>query len=868
MTTTLPVARSDWLIFSLLNISTPIELLILFLDSDFDIRMEALAFTVLEKLSSAAYKELEIIWNFKEDMERMKNTVSMITAVLLDAEAKANNHQVSNWLEKLKDVLYDADDLLEDFSIEALRRKVMAGNNRVRRTQAFFSKSNKIACGLKLGYRMKAIQKRLDDIAKTKHDLQLNDRPMENPIAYREQRQTYSFVSKDEVIGRDEEKKCIKSYLLDDNATNNVSIIPIVGIGGLGKTALAQLVYNDNDVQGHFELKMWVHVSDEFDIKKISRDIIGDEKNGQMEQVQQQLRNKIEGKKFLLVLDDVWNEDHELWLKLKSMFMDGGKGSMIIVTTRSQTVAKITGTHPPLFLKGLDSQKSQELFSRVAFCELKEQNDLELLAIGMDIVKKCAGVPLAIRTIGSLLFARNLGRSDWLYFKDAEFSKIDQHKDKIFAILKLSYDHLPSFLKKCFAYCSLFPKGFMFEKKTLIQLWVAEGFIQQSNDIRCVEDVGHEYFMSLLSMSFFQDVSIDDCGGISTCKMHDIMHDLAQLVTGNEYVVVEGEELNIGNRTRYLSSRRGIQLSPISSSSYKLRTFHVVSPQMNASNRFLQSDVFSFSGLKFLRVLTLCGLNIEEIPNSIEEMKHLRYIDLSRNNVLKNLPPTITSLLNLQTLKLSDCSKLEILPENLNRSLRHLELNGCESLTCMPCGLGQLTDLQTLTLFVLNSGSTSVNELGELNNLRGRLELKGLNFLRNNAEKIESAKDPFEDDLSSPNKNLVEDEIIFLGLQPHHHSLRKLVIDGFCGSRLPDWMWNLSSLLTLEFHNCNSLTSLPEEMSNLVSLQKLCISNCLSLNWNKISSIREVKIIRRGTRILNTPLKFIPGRPSLLKYFT
>ena len=852
--------------------------------------MEALAVTVLEKLSSAAYKELEIIRNLKDDIERMKSTVSMIKAVLLDAEAKANNHQVSNWLEELKDVLYDADDLLDDFSVENLRSKAMAGNNIVKQTRFFFSKSNNVAFGLKVGHKMKEIQKRLDDIAKTKHALQLNDRPMENPIAYREQRQTYSFVSKDEVIGRDEETKCIKSYLLDVNATDNVSIIPIVGIGGLGKTALAQLVYNDNDVQRYFELKMWVYVSDEFDIKKISREIVGDEKNSQMEQVQQQLRNKIEGKKFLLVLDDIWNEDRELWLKLKSLFMEGGKGSMVIITTRSQTVAKITGTHPPLFLKGLDSQKSQELFSRVAFSESKERNDLELLAIGRDIVKKCAGIPLAIRTIGSLLFSRNLGRIDWLYFKDVEFSKIDQHKDKIFAILKLSYDHLPSFLKKCFAYCSLFPKGFVFEKKTLIQLWAAEGFIQSSNDVRRVEDVGHEYFMSLLSMSFFQDIVVDDYGDISSCKMHDLMHDLAQLMVGNEYVMAEGEEANIGNKTRFLSSHNALQFALTSSSSYKLRTF-LLCPKTNASNYLRRSNVLSFSGLKFLRVLTLCGLNIVAIPNSIEEMKHLRYIDLSKSIGLKDLPPGITSLQNLQTLKLSDCSKLDILPENLNKSLRHLELNGCERLRCMPQGLGQLTNLQTLTLFVLNNRSTNINELGELNNLRGRLEIKRLDFLRNAAAEIEFVKvllekehlqqlelrwtydEEFIEDFrqwpSLPkrviqeNKNWLEDEKILEGLQPHH-SLKKLVIDGFCGKKLPDWIWNLSSLLTLEFHNCNGLTSLPEAMCNLVSLQTLCMYNCSLLeeryakpygqDWHKISRIRKVVIL--------------PVRPSLLKYFT
>jgi hypothetical protein len=259
--------------------------------------MEALAVTILEKLCSSTYKELGIIWNLKEDIERMKNTVSMIKGVLLDAEAKANNHQVSNWLEELKDVLYDADDLLDDFSVEDLNRKVMARNSIVRHTQIFFSKPNKFAYGHKLGHKMKAIQKRLDDIAKIKHALQLNDRPIENPIVYREQRQTYSFVSEDEVIGRDEEKKCIKRYLLDVNATDNVSIIPIVGIGGLGKTALAQLIYNDVDVQRHFELKMWVYVSDEFDIKKVAQDIIGDENNSKMEVVQE---TKLNGRSFCL----------------------------------------------------------------------------------------------------------------------------------------------------------------------------------------------------------------------------------------------------------------------------------------------------------------------------------------------------------------------------------------------------------------------------------------------------------------------------------------------------------------------------------------------------------------------------------------
>ncbi|WVZ01469.1 hypothetical protein V8G54_027538 [Vigna mungo] len=814
--------------------------------------MEVIAQIVLQNLNSFAQEEFGIIWNLKDDVQQMKRTVSAIKAVLLDAEGKTNNLQNSNWLEELKDVLYDADDLLNDISSEAMKRKVIGARKILRKIQVFFSQENQIVYSFKLGHQMKAIQKRLDAIAKNKITLQLTDRPMETPIAYRRQRQTYSFVREDDVIGRKEEKKLLESYLLDTKVSliDNVSVLAIVGFGGLGKTTLAQLVFNDNAVQCSFEQKMWVCVSDEFDISKIAEKMIGNDKNSEIEQLQQDLRNKVRGKKFLLVLDDVWNEDRELWLKLKSLVVEGGKGSAIIVTTRSRTVAKIMATHPPLFLKGLDLERSWKLFSRVAFDEGKEPNDMELLAKGRDIVKKCAG--------------------------------IDQHKDNIFSILKLSYDHLPSFLKKCFAYCSLFPKDFVFHKKTLIQLWVAEGFIQPSQDNRCEEDVGHEYFMNLLSMSLFQNVTLDDCGDILTCKMHDLIHDLAQLVVGKEYAFVEGKKEHIENRTRYLSSCTSLHFSEkTSSSSNKLRTFILLGQPLYGRQNLgpPPSHQFPFLlSIKCLRVLTLCGLHLITIPNSIRELKQLRYLDLSMNKFLVSLPPDVTSLHNLQTLKLSRCGKLKELPSDINKGLRHLELNDCGELRCMPCGLGQLTNLQTLTHFILDSKSKNgdISELSGLNNLRGKLVIKWLDSLRENAAVVESANillekqhlqdlelrwvlgeteywtDPIEISRTQEkntwvkDENQMKDEKILKGLQPHH-SIKRLVIDGYRGNSLPDWIANLSSLLSLEISNCYCLKSIPDGIRNLVSLQRLCICNCSMLEgrcarghgeeWSKIAHI-------------------------------
>jgi len=223
-------------------------------------RMEVIAQIVLQNLNSFAQEEFGIIWNLKDDVQQMKLTVSAIKAVLLDAEAKTNNLQISNWLEELKDVLYDADDLLNDMSSEVRKRKVIGGSILSRGVQIFFSQANRIVYSFKLGHQMKAIQKRLDAIAKNKITLQLTDLPMETPIAYREQRQTYSFVREDDVIGREKGKKLLKSYLLNTKVSvlDNVSVVPIVGFGGLGKTALAQLVFNDNAVRCYFEQKMWV----------------------------------------------------------------------------------------------------------------------------------------------------------------------------------------------------------------------------------------------------------------------------------------------------------------------------------------------------------------------------------------------------------------------------------------------------------------------------------------------------------------------------------------------------------------------------------------------------------------------------------
>ena len=256
-------------------------------------------------------------------------------------------------------------------------------------------------------------------------------------------------------------------------------------------------------------------------------------------------------KKYLLVLDDMWNEDNTKWLLLKNLLMVGARGSRIVVTTRSEMVVSITRATSWYALGGLPVEKAWNLFVKVAFGEGHLPKNQAFISLGKEILEKCVGVPLAIRTIASLLHSK-ASENEWRSFKNNELSKIPQEENNILSTLKLSYDHLPSYIKQCFAYCRLFPKDYEIDVETLIDLWAAQGFIKLSNPKQRVKDVGREYFMLLLWRSFFQDVREDFRGNI-WCKMHDLMNDLAISVAGTECTILHSTEENIGENVRHVS---------------------------------------------------------------------------------------------------------------------------------------------------------------------------------------------------------------------------------------------------------------------------------------------------------------------------
>ena len=594
------------------------------------------------------------------------------------------------------------------------------------------------------------------------------------------------------------------------------------------KTTLIQYVYNDEEVKSYFELKMWVCVSDVFDVKTIIEKIIEaatgtKPENLEIQQVQNKLREHLNQKKYLLVLDDVWNDDNERWCNLKRLLMGGLKGSKVVITTRTKLVAEITSTISPFFLKGLSKNQSWSLLKQMAFKKGQETIHPNLEEIGMHIVEKCCGVPLAIKTIGRILYFKET-EDEWSYIKDKELIDLTQGQNGngILPILKLSYNHLPSHLKCCFAYCSLFPKDHEISKLKLIRLWIAQGFIRSSDKKLQLEDVANEYCMDLLWRSFFQDAKEDNWGNIISFKMHDLIHDLAQSVSRIECTFVDSNAKDyVNEKVRHLSFpsynvfEKNLNLLV---KARKVRTFIFTFESQVPPQKMVEEStlVRLISNFRCLRAVDLHDLKIVKVPDSIDKLTYLKYLDLSKSDI-EVLPSSFIRLLNLQTIKLTGCRKLKELPRDIQKlvNLKHLEIDGCKSLTHMPCGLGQLTSLQTLLLFVVSKELAAFSskrcgglvELNKLNNLRGELCIKNLAWVKDatseaKAANLKEKQHLRELELSwdwehNDGAYVCNDENLLDNLQPHH-TLKKLYVEGYRGVRFPTWHPSLTSIVKLK----------------------------------------------------------------------
>uniref|UniRef100_A0A6N2L501 Uncharacterized protein n=1 Tax=Salix viminalis TaxID=40686 RepID=A0A6N2L501_SALVM len=529
-------------------------------------------------------------------------------------------------------------------------------------------------------------------------------------------------------VGRGDDVLKIVEFLKGSTNHQLLYVFPIVGMAGLGKTALARLVREKVSERQLFDETVWISVSDNFEELTVLREMLTDlgehmaGGTGSKGETLEHLSKVLQGKQFLLVLDDVWNEDVEKWDRLKDCLLKvgGSNGSAVLVTTRSGQAASIMETFPGCRhdLKRLSDGDCWSIIREKVSGNEGEPLPLDLEVIGKEIASKCGGVPLVAHFLGETMCSGK-ERGQWLSVKNRCLRDIPGYEDIIIPTLLKSFYHLPSpALKLCFAYCSILSQDFTVEKEQLIQLWMAEGFLVQSNDQR-MEDTGDVFFNKFVDSSFVEVVEWDERGKIRSCKMNRLMHDLALHVS-------------------------------------KFRTLNL--------------------DFHHMRTLNLDGADIKELIDSIGDLECLRFLDLSRT-CIKALPKSITNLHNMQTLRLIECASLESLPRDMRDASQGGVLDFSSNCILI---VGKDSDSTIEELESLNGlrGQLSIYNLQEVNNkteaekanLRGKTKIYKLEFVWRSGRKC-----------------FKNDEEVLEALQPHSN-LETLKIEHYGGEKLPSWL--------------------------------------------------------------------------------
>ncbi|KAL0359670.1 UNVERIFIED_CONTAM: putative disease resistance RPP13-like protein 1 [Sesamum angustifolium] len=710
------------------------------------------AFERLADFGSFAWKEIGLVLGVEDELRKFQRTFLKIQDLVDHVESSplrfsGGSKAWQTWFEDLRKLAYDADALLDHVSLNLSTycTKHSVSSHQENQVRPMILSSLQ----LDLPGEISKMQKKLDDLANEMKSLLKIEKVKMDICKHKTGKISYSgatysstsllAVDDGAIVGRQQDKDNIVE-LLDEKYDDEVSVVPLVGMGGVGKTTLARLIFNDKKACYNYKLKIWISVSADFDVVRITKSMIesATEKTCYVSELDLLQRNLhqilISEGKFLLVLDDYWNENHDDWELLSLPFRSIFNGSKVIVTTRSSTVAKIVGSTEAYNLQVLSDDDCWRLMKQRAFFKRDDKEELELL--GKEIAKKCDGLPLAAKTLGSVLHHQST-EDEWNSILRSDLWDLPQYENGVFPCLMLSYLHLPAHLQKCFAYCSIFPQNHEFEVEELVHVWMAEGFIQLQGQRR-LEDIGSDYFDDLYSRSFF------------------------------------------------------IQELKAALKNERLRTFLVMCKN-GVTGGLIDHELFF--NLKFLRVLDLSNIGLNALPDSIDHLIYLRYLNLCGNR-FQYLPRSMCKLLVLQTLKLRNCPELVALPSDLKKlsNLRHLIFDVGGKLSFMPPELGRLTNLQTLSAFVARKQARNA-----------KLETKS--YLNKLVLQWEELSDGLDQQVRDQKMQLQAQ--VFTNLEPHKN-LKELEIRNYSGIRCPDWLGDSTrKFTTIHLHGLGCCRTLP-----------------------------------------------------------
>ncbi|KAI5009304.1 hypothetical protein ZWY2020_011441 [Hordeum vulgare] len=769
----------------------------------------ALLKEVVQQIGSLVGGQIKLQQSLDKDLKEMKMTLESIEALLKDAEHANTNNCMRLWLSRLRDAMYGIADMIDDFE---------AGTEADQTRKFSIKKLCKMGPKFTLANKMKMMREELQGITHQYREFMLVPDTNADELKVIQMRETYSTIE-DSIIGRTEEENKIW-VSLSENTVQDLVVLAMHGIGGLGKTTLAKMIYNNNTKFEEY-VRVWIYVSETFDLNKIGNSLISQLSQNEstyteMHLIHRSLAKLLANKKILIVLDDLWEEDDSQLDSLVAM-LKVGKGSKVVViaTTRNEEIARKISTIPSHELASLTDEMCWTIIKQKSGFESRDDKE-QLKDIGEAIAAKCGGVALAAQSIGPIL--ETMPYNQWKKVRDSDIWKVstsssdpkDKAATRVLASLRLSYTFMPRYLKLCFAYLAIFPKGCNISKGDLIHQWISLSFIGATPTFTAWE-LGEIYITQLLKLSFLEHSKtarfLDDPADVITLTMHDLVHDLARSVMDDE-ILLDG---NIGgNRCHYALLN---DCSKILLESRRIRALRF----MGATE--IQFDDDAFASAKSLRVLDLSDCSIHTLADSIGRLKQLRYLNAPRvqhevipdsitrlskllylslrGSSVSALPESIGEMVGLMYLDLSHC-RIKELPESFGKlkKLVHLDLSGCSVLENISKFMWTFTDLQYLDLSLCEGIKELPESIGEM---------VGLMYLDLSHCRIKELPESFG-------------------------KLKKLVHLDLSGcsvlENISKFMWTFTDLQYLDLSGCWGIKELPESFGKLKKLVHLELSGC------------------------------------------
>ncbi|MCD7448095.1 hypothetical protein HAX54_038189 [Datura stramonium] len=688
---------------------------------------EAAIMYFLRRLGYQLIQEGNVLSGVQDEIEWIKKEFQAMVAFLRDADKRQQRDEtVAGWIKEVRILAFDAEDVIDEFLIQ------MATTHW---NSLYFFKYLKIR--YQIGYHIRKIKKQVIEVKERKDRYVVNGLMMcEDALAASSYRGTGGmssrgpgaaspFVREDDIVGIEHDVEQLMKLVLEGNMKNFLAV-SVFGMGGLGKTTLVKEVFKKS--KASFDCHSWVFVSQSCNLKDVLRNILfgfiasrGEpalDVMGAMDEgwLLERINEYLQDKKYLLVLDDIWDEN--LWEELKHAFPR--RKGRIIITTRIRGIASLPEDNFQIYdLQPLPYELAWSMFCKKAFRSSQGTCPDDLKEFAEAIVRKCGGLPLAIVAIGGLLSCTGRNSRVWQSVLDTLDWEFNHHRDieRLNKALLFSYNHLPFYLKYCFLYLGLFPEDYEIGRKRLIRMWVAEGFVEGAAQ-RTEEEVANHYFVQLSDRSMIQAVTIHARDVVKACKLHDLMRDVANQMLKEEKFgsILEEVDNTIQERQRRLAIYEDAESIPSDISKLNLRSlliFRVNELSFAALQKLLRQ-------LKLVRVLDLQYAPLEKLPNEIGNLIHLRYLDL-RGTLIKDLPKSVKNLRNLQTLDVRN-TEVKHLPAGINelQHLRHLLLSSFRDremgFVKMASGGKHFVKLQTLS--GIESDEDLVKQLGSLTSLR------------------------------------------------------------------------------------------------------------------------------------------------------